>query len=70
MANTWNGTALGVVQAVNTYVTHYQTVKGVSRTQRNADKIVRGEFAKVDELTLKALAKALDTDKMKALAGV
>ena len=64
MANTWKGTALGVVQAVNTFATHYSTVKGVSRTQRNADKIIRGEFAKTDELTLKALAKALDMPEL------
>jgi len=59
MANTWTGTALGVMQAINTYATHYATVKGASRTQRNADKIVRGEFARVDQKTLEALAGVL-----------
>lgn len=64
MANVWKGTALGVMQAINTYATHYTTVRGGSRTQRNADKIIRGEFAKVDQKTLEALAKVLDKPEL------
>lgn len=64
MANTWKGTALGVMQAVNTYATHYVSFKGGSRTQRNAAKIVNGEFAKVDMATLKALSTVLDKPEL------
>ena len=66
MATTWNGTALGVVQAVNTYATHYASVKGASRTQRNVDKVIRGEFEKVDTATLQALATVLNKPELVA----
>ena len=64
MANTWKGTALGVVQAVNTYATHYASIKGGSRVQRNTSKIVSGEFAKVDLQTMKALSEVLDRPEL------
>lgn len=60
MANTWKGTALGVIQAVNTYQTHYATVRGATRAQRNASKIVRGDFARSDLATLDALSNVLN----------
>lgn len=64
MANTWKGTALGVVQAVNTYATHYASIKGGSRVQRNTAKIVSGEFARLDLQTMKALATVLDKPEL------
>jgi phage/plasmid-like protein (TIGR03299 family) len=64
MANTWKGTALGVVQAINTYATHYASVKGMSRTQRNATKVVNGEFARIDAKSLEALASVLNKPEL------
>ena len=64
MANTWKGTALGVVQAVNTYATHYASIKGGSRVQRNTAKIVSGEFAKLDLQTMNALATVLNKPEL------
>lgn len=60
MANTWKGTGLGVVQAINTYATHYAQLRGASRVQRNAAKLVDGEFKKVDTKSLAALAKVMN----------
>lgn len=64
MANTWKGTALGVVQAINTYATHYSSLRGNSRTQRNAAKLVDGEFRRVDEKSMQALAHVLDMPEL------
>lgn len=55
----WNGTAFGVLQAVNTYEQHEQHVRGMGRAERNALQMVNGEFAKSDQRTMDALAKAL-----------
>jgi phage/plasmid-like protein (TIGR03299 family) len=62
MANQ-QGTALGVVQAVNTWETHYRTVQG-NRFERNMDKAIRGEFGKVDGDTIKALSLVLDKPEL------
>lgn len=64
MANTWVGTGLGVVQAINTYATHYSQVRGESRTQRNAAKLVDGEFRKVDQKSVEALAQVMDLPEL------
>ena len=64
MANTWKGTGLGVVQAVNTFATHYATLRGNTRVQRNAAKLVDGEFARVDSSTLAALAQVMDMPEL------
>lgn len=64
MANTWKGTALGVVQAINTYAHHYAPLRGNSRTQRNAAKLVDGEFARIDQLSLKAVAQVMDMPEL------
>lgn len=64
MANTWKGTALGVVQAINTYATHYASLRGNTRVQRNAAKLIDGEFEKVDSATLAALAEVLDKPEL------
>lgn len=63
MARDWRGTALGVVQAVNTYETHYRTVKG-NRVTRNLDKAIRGQFNELDRNTVKALATVLDRPEL------
>lgn len=55
----WNGTAFGVLQAVNTYEQHEQHVRGMGRAERNALQMVNGEFAKSDQRTMDALTKAL-----------
>jgi len=67
MANTWKGTGLGVVQAINTYATHYAAMRGRSRTQGNAAKLVDGEFKRVDQKSLQALAQVMN---MPELVGV
>jgi phage/plasmid-like protein (TIGR03299 family) len=50
----WANTAMGVVQAVNTYEHHVKTVKGAGRAERNMTKMVTGEFEKLDAATLGA----------------
>lgn len=60
MANTWKGTGLGVVQAINTFATHYANLRGRSRAQANAAKLVDGEFRKVDTKSVAALAQVMD----------
>lgn len=52
----WKNTALGVVQAGNTWTHWLQTVKGVSRDERNMDRRLSGDFTKVDEQILATLA--------------
>lgn len=64
MANTWKGTGLGVVQAINTYATHYAQLRGASRVQRNAAKLVDGEFKKVDTKSLAALAHVMNMPEL------
>jgi phage/plasmid-like protein (TIGR03299 family) len=53
----WAGTALGVVQATNTWGQHFQTVKNVSRGERNFSNIVNGAIFDDDAATLATLAK-------------
>lgn len=55
----WTGTAFGVLQAVNTWSHHHQTVKGASRGTRNTERMVTGEFRKIDAATLSDLDRAL-----------
>lgn len=64
MANQWTGTGLGVVQAINTYATHYSQLRGASRVQRNAAKLVDGEFKRVDQKSLTALATVMDMPEL------
>ncbi|MBM4654068.1 hypothetical protein GS640_00730, partial [Rhodococcus hoagii] len=47
-ANTWRGTAFGVVQAVNTWAHHKQAVKGATRAERNQEGAITGRFSKLD----------------------
>ncbi len=53
----WTGTAFGVVQAVNTWTHHMQTVRNATRAERNTDRAVRGEFDTLDRDTLALLAQ-------------
>ena len=52
----WNGTAFGVLQAVNTYAHHYAQVRGgVARGQRNMENVVSGKFASLDAEVISAV---------------
>jgi phage/plasmid-like protein (TIGR03299 family) len=53
----WKSSAYGVLAAVNTFVHHEQTVKGMPRAERNADRLIQGEFDKIDAATLNLLAR-------------
>jgi phage/plasmid-like protein (TIGR03299 family) len=53
--NPWKGTALGVVQATNTWGQHVQTVRGASRASRNMLNDITGATYKADADTLKVL---------------
>jgi phage/plasmid-like protein (TIGR03299 family) len=64
MANLWKGTGLGVVQAINTYATHYSQIRGETRTQRNAAKLVDGEFRRVDQKSVEALAQVMEMPEL------
>lgn len=58
----WAGTAWGVVAAVNTWAHHMQDVRGMTRPERNMDRMVQGQFAKIDADTLTILTKATGVD--------
>ena len=68
MANTWKGTGLGVIQAVNTFAHHYGEIRGkrdgvsenASALQRNNERRVKGGFADLDVATINAIAKVMD----------
>ena len=55
----WSGTALGVLQAVNTAEHHEWTVRGMSRAERNALRTVQGDFANVDRQAMDRLTAVL-----------
>jgi len=52
----WQGTAYGVLAAVNTYTHHVQTVKGATRVERNMERAVTGGIDRLDAETLRVLA--------------
>jgi phage/plasmid-like protein (TIGR03299 family) len=56
----WRGTAWGVVQAVNTYVHHEQTVRGAERAERNMLRAVDGGVDQLDITTLATLHRVLN----------
>ena len=58
-ANTWKGTAFGVIQAVNTWAHHQATVKGATRAERNAEGAITGKFDKLDRAVYDALQGVL-----------
>ena len=55
----WRGTAWGVVQAVNTYTHHEQTVRGTDRAERNMLRAVDGGTDTLDPTTLTTLRGVL-----------
>ena len=55
----WAGTALGVIQAVNTFVHHEGIVRGASRTERNMLNTVEGKFDSLDQEVFDTLTKVL-----------
>jgi len=55
----WSGTAFGAVQAFNTYAHHVATVKGGSRAQRNAERVVRGGHDDLDRESYGLVQRAL-----------
>ena len=55
----WAGTALGVLQAVNTYEHHEGTVRGAPRAERNMLRAVTGDFGTLDRTTLSTLNTVL-----------
>jgi phage/plasmid-like protein (TIGR03299 family) len=55
----WAGTAYGVLQAVNTYTHHEQTVRGAGRAERNMLRAVTGGVDELDRTTLATLERVL-----------
>jgi len=55
----WAGTAHGVLQAVNTYEHHENSVRGGDRVERNMLRTVQGEFANIDRQSWATLTKVL-----------
>jgi phage/plasmid-like protein (TIGR03299 family) len=55
----WQGTAFGVVQAVNTFTHHEQTVRGAARAERNMHRMVTGGVDDLDLSTLQTLETVL-----------
>jgi phage/plasmid-like protein (TIGR03299 family) len=56
----WKNTAYGVLAMVNTYGHHIQTVKNVSRAERNAENAITGQRAKEDREAMEILAGVLN----------
>ncbi|MEW9532830.1 DUF932 domain-containing protein [Microbispora sp. NPDC049125] len=56
----WAGSGWGVMQAVNTYVHHEQTVRGACRAERNFLRTVTGGVDDLDRETIRVLEKVLD----------
>jgi phage/plasmid-like protein (TIGR03299 family) len=77
-AATWNGTALGVWQAFNTWDTHFSQIRGstdsegnkieANRTQRNMLRVARGYQMENDTLVLDTLATVCDVDLSEVFA--
>lgn len=55
----WKNTAWGVRAAVNTWTTHFQTVRGKSRDERNMTMAIEGGFEAVDQRTMDLLQPVL-----------
>ncbi|MFK5645111.1 DUF932 domain-containing protein [Ornithinimicrobium sp. LYQ121] len=54
-ASPWQGTALGVLQAVNTWEHHYGNVRYATRSERNMLKAVKGDFDVLDRTVMEHL---------------
>ena len=55
----WRGTALGVMQAVNTYEHHKATIRGTTWAERNMLRTVTGDYDALDHHTWTTLTKVL-----------
>lgn len=55
----WHGTGFGVLAAANTWMHHFQTVRGVDRAERNMDRVLRDKVADADLEVLGMLEAAL-----------
>jgi hypothetical protein len=55
----WQGTAWGVMQAVNTYTHHEGVVRGAPRAERNMLRAVTGGVDQLDAGTVATLNKVL-----------
>jgi phage/plasmid-like protein (TIGR03299 family) len=55
----WRGTAYGVVQAVNTYSQHVQTVRGAHRDERNLLSTLSGDWDALDTNTAASVRRVL-----------
>jgi len=58
----WAGTAWGVVSAVNTHVHHVSTVRGATRSERNMERMVKGDWNGIDTSTLALLDKVQEVN--------
>jgi hypothetical protein len=56
----WTGTALGVLQAANTWAHHYATSRGASRQERNLLNAVSGATASSDHAVATLLGQVLE----------
>nr|WP_086864937.1 DUF932 domain-containing protein [Amycolatopsis lexingtonensis] len=57
----WKNTGWGVIQAVNTHLTHEAIIRGASRPERNMTRVITGELAKHDRAAAETLRKVLAT---------
>lgn len=57
----WRGTALGVLQAFNTWDHHYRGVRGASRAERNMQNAISGAQAANDAYILDTLRNITDS---------
>lgn len=55
----WKDTAFGVLQAVNTWVQHNSTVRGLSRAERNVERAIMGRVDDLDSATVRTLETVL-----------
>lgn len=55
----WRGTAMGVLQATNTWFHHAQVVRGATRPERNMDNMINGRTEKHDAQVLDLLHSVL-----------
>ncbi|OUS95059.1 DUF932 domain-containing protein [Rhodococcus sp. NCIMB 12038] len=62
-AGLWRGTVFGVVQAVNTWAHHMQSVKGAPRAERNQEGgAISGRFDKLDAAVVSTLGRSSRPD--------
>ena len=61
----WKKTAFGVLQAANTYETHFKTVKGTNRAERNMMNVLDGKTDKADNRAFEVLESVLGRELLK-----